>query len=476
MADYSRQKISNFSAGILFLSMVAMIIISGCGDQNFSISGTVTKGGTAIPDVIVTLSSESGDVLMTATTDADGNYVFSAVKEDTYVVSPDPTVCNFVPGSRKVYLFGIDATEFNFSCSGQGRVAAGGTHTVAETDGTVRAWGNNSNGQLGDGTTTQSVTPVQVSGLGDVTAIAGGNLHTVAVKKSDGTIWAWGSNSSGQLGNDNTTDSKVPVQVSSVSGLTDAIAVAAGNAHTVALKSDKTVWTWGDNAKGQLGNGNAGGNSNVPVPVSGLTDVIAIAAGNLHTVAVKSDGTVWAWGSNSTGQLGNGTTTDSNVPVQVSGLAHVIAVAAGSSHTVALDSDGTVRAWGDNTYGQLGDGTNTQETTPVKVNDLSDAIAVAAGSIHTAAVKTDGTVWAWGRNSNGQLGNGTTTDSNVPVQVSGLAHVIAVAAGSSHTVALKTDDTIWAWGNNSNGQLGDGTTNQATIPVQVQLLLPVGFF
>ena len=215
MADYGEGNRSRSCSVILvlLLSMVTMIMISGCGDQNFAISGTVTSGGSALSGVTVTLS---GDASMTTTTDADGNYEFSAVKEGTFVVTPSLTGCTFVPRSRNVYLFGIDAREFNFSSGGESRVAAGGTHTAAlKSDGTVRAWGDNSNGQLGDGTTNQGTTPVKVNDLSDVMAIAGGNAHTVAVK-SDGAVWAWGNNSNGQLGDGTATQGNTPVQVQSL--------------------------------------------------------------------------------------------------------------------------------------------------------------------------------------------------------------------------------------------------------------------
>jgi len=205
------------------------------------------------------------------------------------------------------------------------------------------------------------------------------------------------------------------------------------------------------------------------VQVSGLSGVTAIAAGETHTVALKSDGTVWAWGNNSDGQLGNGSTTQSPVPVQVSNLTKMIAIAAGGSHTIALKnniSNFTVWTWGRNSNGQLGDGTTTGRTTPVEVSGLTSVVAVAAGSAHTVVLNADGTVRAWGSNISGQLGDGTTTDRLTPVEVSGLTSVVAIAAGTAHTVALNTDGTVWAWGSNISGQLGDGTTTDRLTPVQ----------
>lgn len=250
------------------------------------------------------------------------------------------------------------------------------------------AWGNNSSGQLGDGSTTHRLLPVQVSGLTGVADIAAGNTqdlahpsHSLALK-SDGTVWAWGSNSSGQLGNGTTTDSETPVQVVNASGagsLTDVIAVAGQAQHSVALKRDSTgvseVWAWGDNGVGQLGDGSSN-SSSMPVQVVGpggvgvLTDVIAVAAGVQHTLALTSNRTVWAWGANLFGQVGDSTTSPRRTPVQVSGLFGVVAIAAGGYHNLALKQDGTLWAWGHNGFGQLGDGTTVNRAAPVEVIGL----------------------------------------------------------------------------------------------------------
>jgi len=336
-----------------------------------------------------------------------------------------------------------------------------------------------------------------------IIAIAAGATHTVALK-SDGTVWTWGYNTYGQLGDGTTTHRHTPVQVVGPGGsgfLTDVIAIAGGMDHTIALKSDGTVWTWGDNAAGQLGDGTHTGRT-APVQVVGpggsgfLTDVIAIAGGYWHTIALKSDGTVWTWGYNIAGQLGDGTYTERHTPVQVVGpggsgfLTDIITIAGGSSHTIALKSDGTVWTWGWNGLGQLGDGTTSSyRTTPVQVvgpggiGFLTDVVAIAGGGHHTIALKSDGTVWAWGDNYYGQLGDGNSggvdslydpgIDSNTPVQVLGpggsgfLTDVIAVATRNCHTVALKSDGTVWAWGPNGYGRLGDGTTTDRNTPVLV---------
>ena len=370
-------------------------------------------------------------------------------------------------------------------------ISAGYSHSVAlKNDGTVLAWGYNGYGQLGYVTTstTYSNIPAPVGGtlLTGVIKISAGGYRTVALK-NDGTVWDWGYNLHGELGDgivtklgDGTliyTNRNTPVQVEGLTGIT---AISAGDLHTVALKDDGTVLAWGYNAYGQLGDGTST-YRNTPVQVSGLTGIITqIAAGGSHTVALKNDGTVttvWAWGLNSSGQLGDGTMADSDTPVQVSGLTGIITqIAAGGSHTVALKNGGTVWAWGLNSSGQLGDGTGTKtdSDTPVKVSGLTGIItAIAAGVSHTVALKSNGTVWAWGSNGYGQLGNGTmVADSDTPVPVGGsspLSGIIAISAGESHTVALKSDGTLWAWGkNNDYGQLGDGTMADSDTPVQVK--------
>ena len=205
--------------------------------------------------------------------------------------------------------------------------------------------------------------------------------------------------------------------------------------------------------------------------------VKAIAGGFTHTIALKTDGTVWTWGSNEFGKLGDGTTTQRTTPVQVNGLTNVAAIAGGYSHTIALKTDGTVWTWGNNNNGQLGDGTQTQRIAPVQVSGMTNVAAIAAGYSHSLALKTDGTVWTWGNNNDGQLGDGTQTQSVSPVRVSGLTNVKAIATGyyltadimyqHSHSLALKNDGTVWTWGDNAYGQLGDGTTTQRSSPVQV---------
>jgi alpha-tubulin suppressor-like RCC1 family protein len=295
---------------------------------------------------------------------------------------------------------------------------------------------------------------------------ASAGSHTV-VLKPDGTVWAIGNNNYGQLGNGSTgRESNEPVQVV---GLNNIVAVAAGGSYSVALQQNGTVWTWGYNGSGQLGTGTKT-DSNTPVQVSGLRDVKEIAAGNSHVAVLKKDGTVWAWGSNHSGQLGNGQNGSSTTPVQVSGLESVSDITAGAFHTAALKNEGTVWTWGFNGSGQLGNGTMQSNYIPVKVDGLNSIIAITAGNNHMVALQQGGYAWAWGSNSASQLGNGSTSEGSIqPVQVSGLSGVRDISAKINHTFALMQDGTVMAWGDNGSGHWGNGNSmDGSSAPVQMR--------
>ena len=290
--------------------------------------------------------------------------------------------------------------------------------------------------------------------------LAAGDDHTCA-RKTDGTLWCWGSNTDGQLGDGNIGAKASPVQVGALGTLV--AEVAAGVGHTCARKTDGTLWCWGQNFQGQLGDGDIVDKAS-PVQVSALGTLVAeIAAGRLHTCARKTDGTLWCWGSNIDGQLGDGTAGNKPSPVQVGALGTLVAeVAAGVGHTCARKTDGTLWCWGLNFQGQLGDGTTGDKSSPVQVGALGTLVAeIAAGNLHTCARKTDGTLWCWGNNDHGQLGDGTSKSKSSPVQVGALGTLVAeVAAGGNHTCARKTDGTLWCWGT-------DGTGNTDVLPMQV---------
>jgi len=340
------------------------------------------------------------------------------------------------------------------------------SHAQAALGGEAYGWGDNHKGQLGAPAPLGDIlAPARFGGASDIVSIATASCHTLALR-SDGTVWACGGNDKGQLGI-GSADNDAHPGLSQVAGLADVVAVAASGGSSYALKSDGTVWAWGDNTYGQLGDGTTV-ERDTPVLVSGLSGITAIAAGGGHSMALNSGGAVWAWGDNGKGQLGDGTTTDRHSPVPLSGFGGVVtAIACGYAHSVALKSDGTVITWGANGAGQLGDGTATDRLSPVQAAGLSGVTAVSAGHDHTAALKSDGKVMAWGANGSGQLGDGTTTGRGAPVQVAGLGGATAVSCGDYHTAALTSDGTVLAWGANGAGQLGDGGTTDSATAVQV---------
>jgi len=360
----------------------------------------------------------------------------------------------------KLIAFLFLTTSHSFSQT----ISGGGTHSLSVcNNNTVRAWGNGSYGELGNGTNNYSTTPVQTSVLTGVTAVAAGWIHSVALK-NNGSVWTWGNNVQAQLGNGNTTNVNVPQQVSGLSGVT---AIAAGRIFTAALQSNGTVWNWGN----LLGTTSL---NTTPVQVPGLTGVIAITCGGYHFLALKSNGTVWGWRENIWGQLGNGLTVPISAPVQMTGLTGIVAIAGGDSYSLALKNDGTVWACGSNMYGQLGNGTTGGNiTTAFQVPGLSGITTIACGSLSSYALKSDGTMWSWGYNDYGELGLGDTLMRTSPTQITGLTGITSIEAGMQHCLVLKNDGTVRAWGYNTSGQVGDGTLINRTSPVLVNSLCPV---
>jgi alpha-tubulin suppressor-like RCC1 family protein len=393
----------------------------------------------------------------------------------TLNASPGRTVAN-----AAAVAFAIDRQVGFHNFAGEIHLVAdvAGAFVVAEenpcTTDCVYTWGRAPLGTTA--AVNGSSTPAPVVGLSGVRAVARGNDNGYALR-ADGTVWAWGRNFIGELGNGWTSGpagygmSAVPVPVVGLTGVT---AIAAGQSFALALRNDGTVWSWGSNWAGQLGNGTLTP-SNTPVQVSGLPDVVAIAATNSHSdgYALRADGTVWAWGAGN-GALGDGTDTDhSTTPVQVSGLTGITRITDAAMGGYALRNDGTVWAWGYHGAGQLGNGDWCQPDqdcvayTPVQVSGLTDVTAIAGGWENGYAVRADGSVWAWGANIHGQLGNGQDCGpeycvSWTPVR-SSIADARQVASHDYGAYVLRADGTVWSWGANFSGSLGNGTVPDNTV-------------
>ncbi len=365
---------------------------------------------------------------------------------------------------------------------------------ILKSDGTVWTWGANFNGKLGIGDTNpvRSLVPVEVHGAGNagylnsVQAIMGCEMHNVALK-SDGTIWCWGWNAYGQLGNGTTNDSWTPVQtgLGAVPPLTSVVKLGGRPYFTLAVKSDGTIWAWGMNQFGQMGNGTVNSFSMPPVTVPGLVSnsspggpinsPIQVTCGYQFGAALATNGTVWTWGSGSHGELGNGTTGSSYYPAQVPGLTNITAISAGWFHILALKADGTVWAWGNNSDGELGDGTPINRSNAVPVLNVSNIVSVSGGDSHSTALAADGTVWKWGLNDLGELGNGTTNAiaNPFPAKIltdkfgNGFSNIVMASARDYHNIAVKADGSVWMWGANDQGQCGVGTTNSVWQPSPV---------
>ena len=344
-------------------------------------------------------------------------------------------------------------------------VASGSNHSCALlANGTVQCWGFNGRGRLGNNSVTQSLVPVNVTGISTATAISTKQGHTCALLE-DRTVKCWGVNEYGQLGNNSTTDSIIPV---TVIGLTDATSIAVGDSHSCAVRSNGSAQCWGSNGSRQLGN-NSSANSLVPVTVGGISNVIAISPGDIHTCALLSNGSVRCWGANSLGRLGNNTTTSSPTPVTVSGITTATAISAGKEHTCAVLANGSIWCWGGNGFGQVGDSSSVTRISPVQVTGISNATSVSANDDHTCAVLANGSARCWGYNYFGRLGNNSTTSSSVPIEVSGITSATGISAGWEHSCAVQSEqNTVHCWGYNSNGQLGVNSTTTSFTPLEVR--------
>lgn len=381
-------------------------------------------------------------------------------------------------GSTAVLVAALALTSI--AAAGRAAASAAGSRAgrpqAAAAGGSLRAWGDNRFGQLGDGTTTSSDTPVKVQlppGI-RVTSMRAGCGHTLALTTT-GQVLAWGYNGDGELGDTTTTSSLSPVKVRLSRG-TRVKAIRAGCFHSLALTTKGHVLAWGRGSQGQLGDGSTGSAAfPVRVTLPPGTKVKAISAGSDHNLAITTTGRLYAWGYNHDGELGDGSTTSSATPVRVKlpPGTKVTLVGAGEGHSLARTSTGKVLAWGDNADGDLGNGSTTGSLTPVRVKlpKRTRVRALFGGCAESLARTSAGKVLAWGSGGAGALGNGTTASSDIPVRVklpSG-TKVTAIAAGCSHNLALTAKGHVLAWGYNADGELGNGSTINTNLPVRVQL-------
>lgn len=352
----------------------------------------------------------------------------------------------------------------------QGIVAAGNDHSCAvTTSGDARCWGANWAGQLGDGSRTDSNLPVAVSGLTRVARLALGEAHSCALGQGGG-VFCWGTNDRGQLGTGDTEPRLRPARVPGIEGV--ALELAAGQNHSCARTSLGSVWCWGDNRRGQLATGLGTEFSTVPLVVQTLPQASArLFLGRDHSCSIGARHMLSCWGANTAGQLGDGTTTTRIVPVAVH-VGRATVGAGGGRHSCVTLARGGVRCWGGNAEGQLGDGSTQGSLVPVTVDGVrsGQGAALAAGRLHSCALGQTGRLWCWGSNARGQLGSraGAFSALPVPVRRLGTAPVLAVAAGQSHSCALSADSRIRCWGDNMAGQLGFGRTGRfRALPVLV---------
>ena len=345
-------------------------------------------------------------------------------------------------------------------------IAAGNSHRMAiDENGNLWTWGLNQYGQLGNNSTTNSLVPIQIMNGTKFKKIAAGDQHSLAIDES-GNLWAWGWNSDGQLGNNSKTNSLVPIQIKYGTKFKE---ISAGERHNLAIDESGNLWSWGNNGFGRLFTGNTV-NSLVPQMVMTDTKFQAISAGYEHSLAIDESGKLWGCGSNYQKQLSNGTTqSSSTTPIILIQWLNAKSISTFASHNLVLDQNGNLLAWGYNSQGQLGNGTSANNiSNPYNVNSGTKFEYISAGHDHSLAIDESGNLWSWGLNSSGQLGNGTTTDSLTPIKIETSVKFKSIQASILHSLALDTEGNVWAWGNGGEGRLGNGLQNYVFVPSKIK--------
>ena len=344
-------------------------------------------------------------------------------------------------------------------------VSAGASHNMGlRADGTLWTWGMNFYGELGLGDYTDRYAPFQVGSGTDWVAVRAGAQHSLALK-AGGSLWSWGHNYYGQLGLGDATNRNSPTQVM---GVSDWVSLAGGTTHSLGIRADGSLWAWGYNGEGELGLGGTGDAYYAPTQIGTGRNWATVAAGSFHSLGIRADGTLWAWGRNNNGGLGLGDTADRSSPTTLKGVnCGKVAASAGSNHSLGIKADGSLWAWGNNAVGELGLGDTTNRYSPTRVGAIADWATVKGGLTYSLGIRADGTLWAWGAGEKGKLGLGDTYNRGIPVQVGTDANWVAMAAGDYHSLGLKADGTLWAWGWNAQGQLGLGDTTIRYAPIQV---------
>ena len=353
----------------------------------------------------------------------------------------------------------------NAQCSYFTKISSGGAGNMnigIKNDGTLWAWGRNNSGQLGDNTTVSKFLPTQI-GVATWADISTKGDHCLGIK-TDGTLWAWGYNGNGQLGDNTLVDKLVPTQIGIA---TNWVSVGAGGTFSLAITADGKLWGWGSNGSGQLGD-NSFIEKQVPTQI-GVATWAKISSGARHTLGIKPDGSLWAWGDGGDGKLGlgNGNLVNVGTPVQIGTATNWAGIAAANQHSLGITGDGKLWAWGLNDNGQMGDNSILSRGIPTQIGTATNWLSVAGGANHSLGITSDGKAWAWGFNFFGQLGDNTSTDRLVPTQIATATNWVSLSAGRNHSVGITSDGNHYAWGFNFFGQLGDNTTTDRLVPTQI---------